>query len=257
MNFLWSMRALFLRARASLRRRHLLMPGILLVHVLVLALILLTPSSPIVAQAFGPPLSVFNVTATDRMPPAQQQPEPPRTPLPAPLVDLQIETPLEASPPVFSAAAAEQAGFGTSCELAELLGRAFADNPLLRGQLARIGPEARSVANAIMFWDGKWVEVEGRAPEDAIALLRRAIVEAVRSAPAECLGQDVAGPRFIPVKEAEGTIILVLGSATWRWEQLLSEDPAATETIEKERLPAARFGQTSQEQHRSNTGGFR
>lgn len=248
LRFLWSMRALFSRARASLRRRHLLMPGILLVHVFLLALVLLTPSSPVVAPGFGASLSVFNVVAADRLPPAQVQPEPPRTPLPAPIVDLQIETPLEASPPVFSAAAAEQAGFGTSCELAELLGRAFADNPLLRAQLARIGPEARSVANAIMFWDGKWVEVEGRAPEDAIGLLRRAIVEGVRSAPAECLGQDVEGPRFIPVKEGEGTMILVLGSATWRWEQLLTEERAANETSEEERPRAAWVSQISQEQ---------
>jgi hypothetical protein len=229
------------------------MPGILLVHVLVLALILLTPSSLAVAPALVTPLSVFNVVAADRLPPAKVQPEPPRTPHPSPMVDLQIETPLEASPPVFSAAAAEQAGFGTSCELAELLGRAFTENPLLRAQLARIGPDARSVANAIMFWDGRWVEVEGRAPEDAITLLRRAIVEAVRAAPPECLGQDVAGPRFIPVKDAEGTIILVLGSATWRWEQLLSEDPAANgsrqnNTDEEERPRAAGISQIFEEQ---------
>ena len=248
LRFLLSMRALWSNARASLRRRHLLMPGILLVHVLVLALILLTPSSSAVAPAFGKKLSVFNVAAADRMPPAQTQPEPPRTPLPAPIVDLQIETALKASPPVFSAAAAEQAGFGTSCELAELLGNAFADNPLLLAQLARIGPEARSVANAIMFWDGKWVEVEGRAPEDAIGLLRRAIAEGVRAAPAECLGQAVAGPRFIPVKQAEGTIVLVLGSGSWRWEQLLSEERAANETGQEERPHAAPIGLMSQEQ---------
>jgi hypothetical protein len=94
------------------------------------------------------------------------------------------------------------------------------------------------------------VEVEGRAPEDAITLLRRAIVEGVRAAPAECLGQDVAGPRFIPVKDAEGTIILVLGSATWRWEQLLAEDPAANGTdqneSEEERPRAAGLGQIFQ-----------
>ena len=240
LRFLWSMRALFLRVRASLRRRHLLMPGILLVHVLLLALVMLAPSNPVAAPAFGTSLSVIEVVAADLLPPAQVQPEPPpRTPVPVPMVDLQIETPLEASPPVFSAAAAAEIGFGTNCELAELLGRAFADNPLLRAQLARIGPEARSVANAIMFWDGKWVEVDGRAPEDAITLLRRAIIEGVKAAPPQCLGQEVAGPRFIPVKDAEKTTILVLGSATWRWEQLLSEDGTSNELVEQERLAPA------------------
>lgn len=232
LRFLWSIRALFASVWARSRRRHLLMPGILLVHVVLLGLLLLTPLSSVAPPAFGPSLSVFNVAAADPMPPAQQQPQPPRTPVPPPVVDLKIETPLEAPPPVFSAAAAEQAGFGTSCELADLLGRAFADNPLLRAQLARIGPEARSVANAIMFWNGKWVEVQERAPEDAVGLLRRAIVEGVKAAPAECLGRDVEGPRFIPVKGAGGTTILVLGSATWRWEQLLSEQAESKETIE-------------------------
>ena len=234
-----------------------MMPAILLVHVLVLALVLLAPSGPVPTPAFGTPLSVFNVAAADLMPPAQQQPEPPRTPVPAPMIDLRIETPVEASPPIFSAAAAEQAGFGTSCELADLLGRAFADSPLVLAQLARIRPEARSVANAVMFWDGKWVEVEERAPQDAISLLRRAIVEGVEAAPAECLTQDVAGPRFIPVKGADGTIILVLGSATWRWEQLLSDAGATNQVIDEERPRAAQIRQTTQEQQQMNTGGLR
>lgn len=239
LEYLRSMRALLASLWGSRRRRHFLMPCILLVQILLLALVMLTPTSPVAAPAVGTSLSVFDVAAADLPPPAQVQPEPPRTPLPAPAVDLQIETVLEASPPVFSAAAAAQTGFGTSCELAELLGRAFADNPLLRAQLARIGPEARSVANAIMFWDGKWVEVDGRAPEDAVSLLRRAIIEGVKAAPPECLGQEVAGPRFIPVKDAEKTTVLVLGSATWRWEQLLSEDAASNEIAEQEHLAPA------------------
>ena len=228
---LWSTGALFAGVRARLRRRHLLMPAVLLVHVLLLGLLLLTSFGAVAPPSFRPTLNVFHVAAADIVPPAQQQPQPPQTPAPPPIVDLKVETPIEAPPPVFSAAAAEQAGFGTSCEVAELLGRAFADNPLLRAHLARIGPEARSVANAIMIWDGKWVDVEQRAPEDAVGLLRRAIIEGVRAAPAECLGQDVAGPRFIPVKDAAGTTILVLGSATWRWEQLLLEELGPNDEI--------------------------
>ena len=214
-----------LRLQANLRRRHLLMPAILAAHVFILLLILLAPAQPIAAPAAASRLSVFDVAAADTLPPQAAQPEPPRMPAPQPMIELPIESPLEASPPVINAAASAQTGFGTSCDLAGLLAGAFENDPLLRGQLARIGPEARSVANAMMFWDGGWVPVEGRAPEDAVALLRNAIVEGVRAAPPQCLGQEVAGPRFIPVKEAQGTMILVLGSANWRWEQLLSPDP--------------------------------
>lgn len=231
---------LLLQVRAHLRRRHLLMPGILAAHAFILLMLLLAPSNPIAAPAAASRLSVFDVAAADTLPPRQAQPEPPRVPSPQPMIELPVETPIDTSPPVFSAAAAQQAGFGTSCDLAALLGRAFENDPGLRAQLARIGPEARSVANAMMFWDGGWVPVEGRAPEDAVALLRQAVVEGVKAAPPECLSQEVAGPRFIPVKEAGRTMILVVGSATWRWQQLLESDPQAA--------PVTQLAQQSQQQ---------
>jgi hypothetical protein len=218
--------------KGKLQRRHLLMPGILLIHALLLTIVFLSPSEALGVRAIGSPLSVFDV-ATDEQRPSppepQPEPEPEQVVMPEPIVDLDLEAPPTAEP-VFDAAAAQRAGFGTTCEVAGTLARAFVGSELVRAQLERIGPEARSVANAIMFWDGQWVDVQGRAPEDALETLRRAIVEGVRAAPPECLSQDVVGPRFIAINEGKGTMILVLGSGTWRWEQLLQEPEAvATE----------------------------
>ncbi len=208
----------------KLQRRHLLMPCILLIHALLLTIVFLSSSEALGVRAIGSPLSVFDVASEEQKPsPPEPQPEPQQVVMPEPIVDLELEAPPVAAEPVFEEAAAQRAGFGTTCEVAGTLARAFMGSELVRAQLQRIGPEARSVANAIMFWDGQWVEVQGRAPEDALLTLRRAIVEGVRAAPPECLSQDVVGPRFITIDEGEGTMILVLGSGTWRWEQLLQE----------------------------------
>ena len=208
----------------KLRRRHLLLPGILLVHVFVLMIAFLSPSSPIEAKAVAAPVSIFDVASAEASEPVPAPaPEVPEIVMPDPLIDLKIDMPALPAEPVFSAAAAEQAGFGKTCEVAATLARAFSENAHVRAELARIGPEARSVANAMLFWDGGWVEVQGRAPEDALRTLRRAIAEGIRAAPPECLAEDVVGPRFIGVDEGKSMMMLVLGSGTWRWEHLLAD----------------------------------
>jgi hypothetical protein len=158
-------------------------------------------------------------------PPAEPVSAPESLPVVEPVADLAVQTQNPAVPaqPLFSALAAERAGFGTTCDVAETLVRAFAENESVKGMLARIGPQSRSVANAIMFWDAEWVELPGDAPKEAIDALRQGILEGVRAAPAECLAQDLAGPRFIFVGDTGSPTMLVIGSGTWRWEQLLAQ----------------------------------
>jgi hypothetical protein len=167
---------------------------------------------------------MFNVQASANKPAEtapQPEPEPVRLERPTPEIELAVETIALPTQPVFSAAAAESAGFGTTCDVSGTLARAFGENEFIKGELARIGPESRSISNAIMFWNAAWVELPGDAPKDAVEMLRRAIVEGVRAAPPECLAQELAGPRFIIVGDTSRATMLVLGSGTWRWEQLL------------------------------------
>lgn len=209
---------------ASLHRRHLLMPAILAVHGLLLALIALNPAASIGERAIAAPITIVDVApAEDSVPVPEPQPVVPDVVTPKPVVDLELEAPPAAPEPVFDAKAAASAGFGTTCEVAGTLARAFLASEAVRTELGRIGPEARSVANAVMFWDGKWVEIEGRAPPEAVDTLRRAIIEGVKAAPPECLTQDVEGPRFIAVDEGTRTLMLVLGSGKWRWGQILEQ----------------------------------
>jgi hypothetical protein len=207
---------------AATCRRHLLFPAIVAAELLlVTAFSLGAPASQPAPRERS--IALFELTDTNPTLPAPE-PELVETPQPLVVPPAKIKTvgPIPAAP-VFNAAAAVRAGFGTTCDVAYTLERGFGDDPLLSAQLARIGPESRSVANAIMVWDGRWVELGGGAPDDALETLRRAIVEAVRAAPPECLTEELSGPRFIAVTRSDTTTVLVLGSGTWRWEQVLLE----------------------------------
>lgn len=218
------------------RRRHLLLPVILLVHLLLLlALIMSGQSVPQAVARIGSPLSVFDVDSAEERPATPEPPPPPpvvtEIVVPEPVVPLELDVPPLPAKPLFDAAAAAQAGFGTTCDLGVVIGRAFEQNELIRRELGRIGRDSRSVANAIMFWDGDWVDVPGRAPADALNTLRRGILEGVKAAPPECLAEEQIGPRFIAVREAGSTMVLVLGSGSWLWQQIIEDDVAAPEQL--------------------------
>lgn len=219
---------------AKLRRRHLIMPAVLTAHGGLLAILLFAAAPPAAERAGAARISTFDVAAADR--PAAPQPpvREPELEHPEPLVKLASLSLIDVAPPL-PAIAADAEGLGAGCSLEADLARAFAETPLLAAQLARIGPEARSVANAIMFWDGGWTPVDAEAPADAVDFLRHAVVEGVRAAPAECLEQEIVGPRFIAVSGEEATTVLVLGSGSWRWAQLL-ETPAKTNDTAREAI---------------------
>lgn len=211
---------------AGARRRHLLFPTIVAAEFLLLAAFALEAPASQPAPGAAKTIALVNVAAKSETPPAPE-PQPVEAPQPVvvpPPPKLETVTPIPAAP-VFNAAAAARAGFGTTCDVAHTLERGFGDDPLLSAELGRIGPGSRSVANAIMVWDGQWVDLSGDTPEDALETVRRAIVEAVRAAPPECLTQDLSGPRFVAVSRSDTTTVLVLGSGSWRWEQLLLEPP--------------------------------
>jgi hypothetical protein len=223
-------------ASLGLRRRHALFPVIALGHILLLTLIWLIPRGPTSAPSMGGRLSVFEAKEQKQPSPKPAEPERPRASpvaqkspvvpaLAVPVVDPNLPASDTPAAPIFDSSAAEQAGFGTTCDVAATLTAAFNNDAALRAQLDRIGPASRSVANAIMIWDGSWVPLKEDAPEDALFTLRSAVVEAVRAAPGECFAEDVAGPRFVFVTQDGRSTILVLGSATWRLDQLLTQEP--------------------------------
>ncbi len=129
----------------------------------------------------------------------------------APLVE--IAAPVAASP---SAAAS-----GGACSLIDTVQADLRDSAAVRMALGQVPAEARSVANAIMLWDGQWADPAAIGGSETANPIRQRIVETIMAASAECREADVIGPRLLLVPDAGGTAVLVLGSGSWRWAALV------------------------------------
>lgn len=159
-------------------------------------------------------------------PPGAAEPKAPS----APEVDPAAKEAQMASVAAFVAEAAEaQAGQpGENCKIAEWLTGALRNNAEIEMAVALVPRGSRSVANALMLWNGVWVQPVGTAQE-GVASLKYAIVAGVRSAPPACLEQTVRGPLLIPVGAEQDTLMLAIGSGEWRWADLLEEpEPPGT-----------------------------
>lgn len=173
--------------------------------------------------------------------PPLARPLPSQVPLPLPLapdtVDFGALTPrFDAEPDpavtgdVAGAAYGNAIGSGTSgeCELAASVRQALEQNVEARTALARIPPPSRSVANAVMLWDGEWIAAERVGGPAALGAVRKAIAEALDRSSAECRARIEPGPVFLIVNGAPETIVLALGSGAWRWSDLLVDVPPNT-----------------------------
>lgn len=227
---------------ARLRARHSLFPLIVGAHLLLIAILLLAPGAPIKADIKVASMNTINIAGPEQetkiepvepIEPVEQQRE---VIAPEPVVKLPSTSEVVAGP-VFDLSAASAAGFGKSCEIGEALGRAFQSHALLRQALADWPSQARSVSGAIMLWDGAWVLPDAQMDPASLALIHRGVVEGIRAAPEECLDESIVGPRLVIVPTPDGrSAVLVLGSGTWAWRQILdhederlrSEPPAAS-----------------------------
>jgi hypothetical protein len=179
------------------------------------------PASPVKRPS---PLNVVSLAA-DQAPKTLAVAKPKITeiivPQPRILVPAEVALPAaDANPQVELAAA----GGGLDCELGEGLRRAIQANPVLANSIEQIAPGSRSVANAIMLWEGAWVSMQDPVSQAAVTTLRQAITEGIEAAPPECLAAELTGPRFVILSDGIKSTTLVIGSGAWRWSQLLAED---------------------------------
>ena len=109
---------------------------------------------------------------------------------------------------------------GTPCDLTATLASLFSQSLEVKQGLAGLPPSQRSVANAVMLWDGQW-------PADSLtggqALLRSLLVKAVSKARPDCLQKINQGPVLFLVPEQQTTVVLAVGSGQWRWADLLAD----------------------------------
>lgn len=208
------------------------------VHVALVALLCLTPPRD-THRTFdaGPPsLSISLVTGRDApaatpAPPAAKV-EPPR-PAEAELPDgAGPQSDRAATPQLSQAETLALAAFhpdlgggqAPGCNLAHALADTFTGSPEVRQSLDELPVSQRSVANAVMLWDGQWSQ---DSLSGGKALLRALLIKAVAGARPECLSAVNHGPVLFYVPDAAATVVIAVGSGDWRWGDLMAPAGAA------------------------------
>ena len=210
------------------RRRHLLLPLIAAVHLILFLLLMMAKSQEPPRSPTMKRLQLIDLGAAPE--PAAAAPEPPRPTeviRPDPVVRVPVDPPLPAAAVPANALPTRAGGTDGGCDIADALQQRFMADLTARDEIGHISPAARSVANAVMLWHGAWAAPDALGGAAILDRIKRRVIDGLRSVPAECLPVEIAGPRFILVGDASGTTTLVFGSGRWQWAQLLREEEQA------------------------------
>ncbi|MBA3810959.1 MAG: hypothetical protein H0X27_04805 [Caulobacteraceae bacterium] len=239
------------REALSWRRRLLAATPAILAHLALLAAlwISLPPKVPPIEQGGGgptlsyielaappsPPSPLVRIEKVDVPPPAPTAEADPSAPkliehpedlgLPAPRSDIEPEPLTDPTAPATVSALAGPPVPSDPCQLAQTLQLALQADARIQGALALIPRDSRSVANAIMFWDGRWVAVNALGGEAALEPIREAIVQGLATAPPDCRERFNSGPILVTVEGPAGATVLVVGSGPWRVADLIAQGP--------------------------------
>ena len=197
-----------------------------------------SPPEPAAEPPPPPPEPASPAEAAPAPEPANEALAPPLPDLTAEAAEPQAEALAAALASAEAAAAAEYgsgaladlgalSGGGDRCGLGEWLQATLQNDPDVRVALSQVPRGARSVANAVMLWNGAWVEARGYDGRDTLAPIRRMIADGLRTAPSQCRDEVMTGPRFIAVGDSAQTTVLAVGSGLWRWSDLLVGAPLA------------------------------
>lgn len=229
---------------AARARRAALMVAIIAAHLVLALWILLGGSS------FAPVRKPQSLTAIDISINVPKPDAPAKKAVVPPVPDkrkvalLPTKVTVEAAPPPASGS-----GSGSGCSVATAVAAALiADKPAME-ELAALPAEVRSEADAVMLWNGTWLDVTPGAQQPLALMqiptqpqpqtllqthtlipeLKRVVTDTVLALPAECQGVETAGPQLIPIPEPGRTTMVVIGSGVWRWSDLI-ELPVADPT---------------------------
>lgn len=146
--------------------------------------------------------------------------EPKLVRLTPPVEEPRIEIAGEAPPvaPLVLAATAS----GSGCAVSDTVQARLRASPEVQVALDQMPRASRSVADAVLLWNGRWIEADQVGGPAAIDPIRAVVADVVRAVPADCRSAQVTGPRFVFVPSATGARILTFGSGNWTWAQLLS-----------------------------------
>ncbi len=121
----------------------------------------------------------------------------------------------------------QMAATGIACDLTAPVQAALQSSVEVQDALQEIPTSQRSVANAIMLWDGAWTVMRDRPAASALALVRNLVVQTIAAAGPECRFQVQAGPRLVYLSNDAVTTSLAIGSGQWRWQDVVDTAQAA------------------------------
>ena len=202
-------------------RRSVTLAFVVAGHLLIIVLMLLVraPADP---QRDDGALQLFDVSDKSGAPASAAAPAPREAAAPEPKPS-PVVLPAPVLPPGGGALTGAATGPGAlegGCAIAATLGRAIESDPAALATLAALPPEARTSADAVLLWNGTWLQVPAPDGTDSIATLRSVVEQTYLTAAPECVESIVAGPQFIPVVMGDKTLMLVVGSGEWRWRDL-------------------------------------
>ncbi len=123
---------------------------------------------------------------------------------------------------------------GQACDVASFVRAALTNSPDSLSTLVAIDAASPPISRANMLWDGAWVLPAFERDAASFSIVQQSVVQAIATAPPECQAEPMTGPQFIMLDgvNAGRTIILVMGSGSWSWNQLLPSVDATSEQID-------------------------
>lgn len=195
------------------------MAAIIAAHLILAAWVVMSGSHYAAARR-SPALATFDVSKD------VPEPDTPAKPAIVPAEpDMRLAALLPSELTVDAAPPAAGSGAGNGCSVASAVGAALLADKDAMAELAALPAEVRSDADAVMLWNGAWLDVAPQAQmqmaQTPIPALKRVVTDTVLALPAECQEVQTAGPQLIPIPEPGRTTMVVIGSGVWRWSNLL------------------------------------
>ncbi|MFN4041060.1 MAG: hypothetical protein ACK4I0_05285 [Brevundimonas sp.] len=110
-------------------------------------------------------------------------------------------------------------GGGGECDMIARLQDKMRQSARVRAEVARVQAQV-SPGRAPLLWNGAWLRSDGQDGE-GLAAVRQAIAVEVAFAPAACRAPPMRGLVVLTMADQPGSPRIALGSANWRWSDLL------------------------------------
>jgi hypothetical protein len=179
------------------RRRVVTAAAIVVVH-LAVAVVVTRPRPPTHAEPAVPAMIVTSVVAPPPPTPIRRE-----VPINAQLAAPAFEIATPAVPP------------SLDCDMLATLATSLRHDP---ATIVALAPLTEEPTHAIMAWNGAWSDRAEIQP------LRHAVSTTLSKVRADCLDEQLVGPRLLFVEVGTTTVTISFGSGAWSWRAVRFDD---------------------------------